>query len=314
MKKFVLVLALTLVFSCCASFSVCAAPLTSSKIIIDDGSTSKSVEVSRGVNNYPLQVNSPIYTYEPWYYAIADSTYSFNTNRHYDLQFEQIWQVAPSADKGGSLSFNIGIIVVPQYTQSSFPAMSARLWDIKAVVGNTDYDVEIKQSYSVIFDVPNMSTSQTNLVGTQLQYVCYTCVLPIPSSAPSFMMGIRCKLNIYEWPNWPISSLMICVSDEPIQFSNFNSSTDEWAKVFSQFLTPEELKKQADKADQGQSAGQRASDSINGNIMSGDYGGAAQTGYTAIVKPLLNNPLVTVALPIGVVFILLLWGIHKGNS
>lgn len=311
MKKFVLVLALTLVFVCCASFSVFAAPFAAPTIIIND---SQTFTLSRQVNNYPLQVNSPIYTYEPWIYSITDSTYSFSTGRHYDLQFNQLWEVTPSADKGDSLSFNVGIIVVPQYTQSSFPSMTGRLWNIQAVVGNIAYDVEIKQSYSVVFDIPNMATSQSNLVGTQLQYVCYTCVLPLPSSASSFTMGFKCKLNVYEWPNWPIFSLMLCVSDSPIQFSNFDSSTDEWAQVFSQFLTPEELKQQADKADQGQNAGQGASDAINGNIMGGDYGSAAQTGYTDIVKPLLNNPLISVALPIGVVFILLLWGIHKGNS
>ena len=313
MKRFVFVLALTCVFVCCASFSVFAAPSSSSTVVITNGSTSNSVTVNRMVNNYPLQVNSPIYTYEPWAYSISDSIYSFTPGTHYDLQFKNIWSVSPQSGKGDSISFNIGIIVVPNVGTQTFPAMSGRLWDIQGLVGNTVYDVEIKQSYSVIFDIPNITTSSTNLVGTQMQYVCYTCVMPLPSDF-SFTLGLKCKLNVYEWPSFPIFSLMFCVSDAPIQFSNFSSASDSWAQVFEQFLTPEDLKKQEQQAEQGQNAGQGAQDAINNDVMGGDYGGAAQAGFNNLVVPLLDNPLIATALPVGVVLILLLWGIHKGNS
>lgn len=313
MKKFVLVLALTLFFACCVSFSVFAAPASSATIVISDGSTSKSISVDRFVNNYPLQVNSPIYTYEPWSYSVPDSTFSFTPGKHYDFQFENIWSVVPQSGKGDSISFNVGIIVVPNVGTQTFPAMSGRLWDIKGLVGNMVYDVEIKQSYSVIFDIPNITTTSSNPVGTQMQYVCYTCVMPLPSDS-SFSLGLKCKLNVYEWPSFPIFSLLLCVSDVPIQFSNFNTTTDSWAQVFEQFLTPEELKKQEQHAEQGNNAGQGAQDVINNDVMGGDYGGVAQAGFTTLVVPLLDNPLIATALPVGVVLILLLWGIHKGNS
>lgn len=313
MKKFVLVLALILVFACCASFSVFAAPASSATIVISDGSTSKSISVDRFVNNYPLQVNSPIYTYEPWAYSVSDSIYRFTPGKHYDLQFENIWSVVPQSGKGDSISFNVGIIVVPNVGKQTIPAMSGRLWDIQGLVGNMTYDVEIKQSYSVIFDIPNVTNSSSNLVGTQLQYVCYTCVMPLPSDS-SFSLGLKCKLNVYEWPSFPIFNLLLCVSDYPIQFSNLNSTTDSWAQVFEQFLTPEELKTQQQHAEQGENAGQGAQDAINNDIMGGDYGGVAQAGFNTLVVPLLDNPLISTALPVGVVLILLLWGIHKGNS
>lgn len=312
MKKFVLVLALTLVFVCCASFSVCAAPLTSSTVVITNGSSSKSFTVTRQVNNYPLQTNSPIYTYEPWYYAISSSVYSFGPGTHYGFQFNHIWDVTVQESKGDALAFNIGVMVLPNVAKNSFPAMTARLFDLQAIVDNVAYDLEIKEAYSVTFDIPNISTT-SSFTGSQVQYVCYSCVLPLPEAA-SFSLGISCNLSVYIWPDWPIQSLFLCVSDKPLQFSSFDSSTDEWANVFQQFLTPEKLKESEENAEKGENAGQGAQDAVNTDVMGGDYGSAAQTGYTDIVKPLLNNPLISVALPIGVVFILLLWGIHKGNS
>lgn len=315
MKKITVVLLLMVVLLC-LSFSSLAAPNRPISITLVKSSNTINFTQNPQRNNYPLQVNSPIYTYEPWLISFSGSNLPV-TPGDSSFQVKEIWDISYQQNKGDFLAFNIGVMVVPNVGSDydAQPVMSARLWDIQVIIEDTLYPVEIVDSYSVTFVLPNITTDSS----TQAQYVCYSLVFEIPDGltnilSPDFSIGISANLNTYMWPEWPIQSFYFCFSDQPVQFENASTSTDIWANIFGNFLTPEKLEEQEENAEQAEEAGENVTGAMDTDVMSGDYGSGAQDGLNNIVVPLLDNPFISMILPVGVVLMLLLWGIHKGNS
>jgi len=317
-KKITVVLFLMVVLLC-LSFSSLAAPNRPISVSLTKGSNTTNFSVNPIRNNYPLQVNSPIYTYEPWMISFSGSNLPM-TPGDSSFQVQEIWDISYQQNKGDFLAFNIGVMVIPNVGSDydAAPVMSARLWDIQVIIEDTLYPVEIVESYSVTFGLPNVSSGSSG-VTTQAQYVCYSLVFEIPDGltsilSPDFTIGISANLNTYMWPDWPIQAFYFCFSDQPLQFENASTTTDIWANIFGSFLTPEKLEEQEENAEQAEQAGEGVTGAMDSNVMSGDYGIGAQDGLNNIVVPLLDNPFISMVLPVGVVLMLLLWGIHKGNS
>ena len=318
MKKIIVVLSLMVVLTLCLSFSSLAEPSKPATFIITNSSgTSTSYDRYPSRNTYPLQVNSPNYSYEPWAYSFS----SVVSLGDYVIEVSELWTVDLVKNEGGFLAFNIGILVTPNVgtDYADGAVMSARLWNLCAVIGEDEVPLEIVDNYSVTFGAPNVATGSTNSPQTtQMQYICYSCVLEVPSAylvfGVPFTFGIKANLNAYMWPSTPIQNFMFCCSDTPVQFENLETSTDIWANIFGNFLTPEKLEQNEENAEQAESAGEGVQDAMNSNVMSGQYGLGAQDGLNDIVVPLLDNPFISMVLPVGVVLMLLLWGIHKGNS
>lgn len=316
MKKITFVLFLMVVLVLCFSFSSLAEPNNPISVSLTKGSDTTNFTLTPSRNFWPLQVNSPIYTYEPWMISFVNSKLP-STPGDSSFQVKEIWDISYQQNKGDFLAFNIGVMVVPNVgtNYDAQPIMTARLWDIQVIIEDTFYPVEIVDSYSVTFGIPNMTTNST----TPAQYVCYSLVFEIPDEftnifSPDFSIGISANINTYMWPNWPIFAFYFCFSDQPIQFDNAGTTTDVWANIFGAFLTPEKLKEQEQNAEKAEQAGENVTGAMDSNVMSGDYGSAAEAGLNNLVVPLLDNPFITTILPVGVVLMLLLWGIHKGNS
>ena len=315
MKRLTVILLLLTFLVSLLSFSF-AVPVSSLTINLTSADGKISTHTAARVNaTFPLQGNTDLISYEHWAYMFT----SFTTTGVYSVRMNDLNTFTYDGESN-RITFNLGVYCLPQMNFNNPPPVySGNMGEFYFSFNNSSpVRAEIMHGYSMITEVANMSTAQAYENTTQVNYICYTLSCEIPENLRtlnrSITLDLTFDLRTYSWPSVPLNSTCFTTSKDLIQYKETKDNTVFWMDIFSSVMSPEKAEENAEKAEQAESAGQQAQDAMNKDVFSGSYGSGASDFMTGSFMQIMANPLITTVLPIGVALILILWGIHKGNS